>query len=110
MMMLDDKLCLTSVVEFLRRGRVDRGTIEGKVVVVVDSSKRKVRVIVSHIGLRGVFQYCVTRYLIVWPFLGALQFSTVLAVSENMTFECKRSRSRKARQSLHNLLKIVFHT
>jgi hypothetical protein len=22
--------------------------------------------------LRGVFQYCVTRYLIVWPFLGAL--------------------------------------
>ena len=42
MMMLDDKLCLTSVVEFLRRGRVDRGTIEGKVVVVVDSSKRKV--------------------------------------------------------------------
>ncbi len=41
MMMLDDKFCLTSVVEFLRRGRVDRGTIEGKVVVVVDSSKRK---------------------------------------------------------------------
>jgi hypothetical protein len=42
MVMLDNKLCLTSVVEFLRRGRVDRGTIEGKVVVVVDSSKRKV--------------------------------------------------------------------
>jgi hypothetical protein len=41
-MMLDDKLCLTSVLEFLRRGRVDHGTIEGKVVVVVDSSKRKV--------------------------------------------------------------------
>jgi len=40
--MLDDKLCLTSVVEFLRRGRVDRGTREGKVVVVVDSSKQKV--------------------------------------------------------------------
>ncbi len=40
--MLDNKLCLTSVVEYLRRGRVDRGTIEGKVVVVVDSSKRKV--------------------------------------------------------------------
>jgi hypothetical protein len=57
-------------------------------------------VIVSRIGLRGVFQYCVTRYLIVWTFLGALPFSsTVLAVSENMTFECKRSRSRKARQS-----------
>jgi hypothetical protein len=34
--------------------------------------------------------------------LGALPFSTVLAVSENMTFECKRSRSRKARQSFHN--------
>jgi hypothetical protein len=59
-------------------------------------------VIVSPIGLRGVFQYCVTRYLIVWPFLGALPFSTVLAVSENMTFECKRSRSRKARQSFHH--------
>ena len=61
-------------------------------------------VIVSCIGLRGVFQYCVTRYLIVWPFLGALPFSTVLQS------ECKRSRSRKARQSFHNLLKIVFHT
>ncbi len=51
-----------------------------------------------------VFQYCVTRYLIVWPFLGALPFSTVLQS------ECKRSRSRKARQSFYNLLKIVFHT
>ena len=37
-------------------------------------------------------------------FLGALPFSTVLQS------ECKRSRSRKARQSFHNLLKIVFHT
>jgi hypothetical protein len=35
-------LCLTSVVEFLRRGCVDRGTGGGKVVVVVDSSKQKV--------------------------------------------------------------------
>ena len=34
--MLDNKFCLTSVVEFLRRGRVDRGTGGGKVVVVVD--------------------------------------------------------------------------
>jgi len=40
--MLDNKLCLTSVVEFLRRGRVDRGTGEGKIVVVVDSSKRQI--------------------------------------------------------------------
>ena len=40
--MLNNKLCLTSVVEFLRRGRVDRGTGGGKVVVVVDSSKQKV--------------------------------------------------------------------
>ena len=40
--MLNNKLCLTSVVEFLRRGRVDRGTAGGKLVVVVDSSKRKV--------------------------------------------------------------------
>ena len=40
--MLNNKLCLTSVVEFLRRGRVDRGTGGGKVVVIVDSSKRKV--------------------------------------------------------------------
>ena len=40
--MLDKKLCLTSVIEFLRRGRVDRGTREGKVVVVIDLSKRKV--------------------------------------------------------------------
>jgi hypothetical protein len=42
MLMLNNKLCLTSVVEFLRRGRVDHGTGGGKVVVVVDSSKRKV--------------------------------------------------------------------
>ena len=42
MLMLNNKLCLTSVVEFLCRGRVDRGTGGGKVVVVVDSSKRKV--------------------------------------------------------------------
>ena len=41
-MILDNKFCLTSVVEFLRRGRVDRGTGGGKVVVVGDSSKRKV--------------------------------------------------------------------
>ena len=40
--MLNNKLCLTSVVEFLRRGRVNRGTGGGKLVVVVDSSKRKV--------------------------------------------------------------------
>jgi len=42
MLMLNNKLCLTSVVEFLHRGRVDRGTGGGKGVVVVDSSKRKV--------------------------------------------------------------------
>ena len=42
MVMLDNKLCLISVVEFLRRGRVDRGTREGKVVVVIDLSKQKV--------------------------------------------------------------------
>jgi len=42
MVMLDKKLCLTSVVEFLCRGRVDRGTREGKVVVVIDLSKQKV--------------------------------------------------------------------
>ena len=41
--MLDNKFFLTSVAKFLRRGRVDRGTGGGKVVVVVDSSKRKVR-------------------------------------------------------------------
>ena len=42
MLMLNNKLCFASVVEFLRRGRVDHGTGGGKVVVVVDSSKRKV--------------------------------------------------------------------
>ena len=40
--MLDNKFFLTSVAKFLRRGRVDRGTGGGKVVVVGDSSKRKV--------------------------------------------------------------------
>ncbi len=40
--MLDSKFFLTSVAKFLRRGRVDRGTGGGKVVVVGDSSKRKV--------------------------------------------------------------------
>ncbi len=44
MVMLDNKLCLISVVEFLRRSRVDRDTREGKVVVGTDLSKRKVAV------------------------------------------------------------------
>ena len=48
MVMLDDKLCVTSVVEFLRRGRVDRGTREGKVVVVIDLSKQKVIMYLYH--------------------------------------------------------------
>ena len=39
MVMLDNKLCLISGVEFLRRSRVDRGTREGKVVVGTDLSK-----------------------------------------------------------------------
>ena len=42
MVMLDNKLYLISVVEFLRRSCVDRGTREGKVVVDTDLSKRKV--------------------------------------------------------------------
>jgi hypothetical protein len=50
--MLNNKLCLTSVVEFLRRGHVDRGTEGGKVVVVVDSSKRKVITDMAHINCR----------------------------------------------------------
>jgi len=52
-LMLNNKLYLTSVVEFLRRGRVDRGTGGGKVVVVVDSSKRKVIGVVKTYG--GVY-------------------------------------------------------
>ncbi len=36
--MLDNRLCLISVVEFLRRSRVDRDTREGKVVVGTDLS------------------------------------------------------------------------
>ena len=40
--MLDNKLYLISVPEFLRRSSVDRGTREGKVVVGTDLSKRKV--------------------------------------------------------------------
>ena len=44
------------------------------------------------------------------PSWGLFWFSTELAGRENMTFERKHSRSRKARQSIHNILKIVFHT
>jgi len=50
MLMRNNKLFLTSVVEFLRRGRVDRGTGGGKVVVVVDSSKRKVTPIFQNLA------------------------------------------------------------
>ena len=39
MVMLDKKLYLLSVVEFLHRSSVDRGTREGKVVVGTDLSK-----------------------------------------------------------------------
>jgi hypothetical protein len=51
MVMLDNKLCLISVVEFLRRSRVDRDTREGKVVVGTDLSKQKVGEVYSHIYL-----------------------------------------------------------
>jgi hypothetical protein len=40
--MLDNKLYIIIVVEFLRRSHVDRGTREGKVVVGTDLSKQKV--------------------------------------------------------------------
>ncbi len=40
--MRDNKFFLTSVAKFLCRGRVDRGTGGGKVVVVGDWTKRKV--------------------------------------------------------------------
>jgi hypothetical protein len=43
MVMLDNKLYLTSVAEFLRRSSVDCDTREGKVVVGTDLSKRKVQ-------------------------------------------------------------------
>jgi len=39
MVMLDNKLYLISVAEFLRKSSVDRGTREGKVVVGIDLSK-----------------------------------------------------------------------
>ncbi len=42
MVMLDNKLYLVSVVRFLRRSRVDRGTRGGKVVISTDLSKQKV--------------------------------------------------------------------
>ena len=43
MVMLDNNLYLVSVVWFLRRSRVDRGTRGGKVVVGTDLSKQKVQ-------------------------------------------------------------------
>jgi hypothetical protein len=42
MVMLDSKLYLISVVEFLHRSHVGRGTREGKLGVGTDLSKRKV--------------------------------------------------------------------
>ncbi len=42
MVMLDNRLYLVSVVEVLRRSRVDRGTRGSRVVVGTDLSKRKV--------------------------------------------------------------------
>ena len=42
MVMLDNKLCLISVMEFLRRSREDHGARKGKLVVGTDLSKRKV--------------------------------------------------------------------
>jgi hypothetical protein len=44
MVMLDNKLYLVTVVRFLRRSQVDRGTRGGKVVVGTDLSKRKVTI------------------------------------------------------------------
>jgi hypothetical protein len=42
MVMLDNRLYLVSIVEFLRRSRVDHGTNGTRVVVGTDLSKRKV--------------------------------------------------------------------
>jgi hypothetical protein len=42
MVMLDNRLYLVSIVEFLRRSCVDRGTNGSRVVVGTDLSKRKV--------------------------------------------------------------------
>ena len=64
MLMLNNKLCLTSVVEFLRRGRVDRGTGGGKGVVVVDSSKRKVNIISQIVDFSSVAYSIPLRHIL----------------------------------------------
>ncbi len=51
--MLDNKLCLISVVEFLHRSCVDRDTRKGKVVDGTDLSKGKVHV--SDIDVGSIF-------------------------------------------------------
>jgi hypothetical protein len=51
--MLDNKLCLISVVEFLCRSRVDRDTREGKLVVDSDLSRRKVLIPLCHRSVLG---------------------------------------------------------
>ncbi len=50
MVMLDNRLYLVSIVEFLRRSCVDRGTNGSRVVVGTDLSKQKVDPLVSTQG------------------------------------------------------------
>ncbi len=65
--MLDNNLYLVSVVWFLRRSHVDRGTRGGKVVVGTDLSKRKVIHIISMcpntLYLLSMDAWCSLRWL-----------------------------------------------
>ncbi len=47
MVMLDNRLYLVSIVEFLRRSHVDRGTNGSRVVVGTDLSKQKIQSVLS---------------------------------------------------------------
>jgi hypothetical protein len=65
MVMLDNRLHLVSIVEFLRRSCVDRGTNGSRVVVGTDLSKQKVYNVSSQSQVCGV--------LLVDPWQEALQ-------------------------------------
>ncbi len=60
MVMLDNRLYLFSIVEFLRRSSVDRGTNGSRVVVGTDLSKRKV---VNILLLSWFLKHSFTPYL-----------------------------------------------
>ncbi len=112
MVMLDNKLYLVSVMWFLRRSRVDRGTRGGKVVVGTDLSKRKVNI---HVRKILTTLSCASKRNMISPRIGTATFTVAYAsngitVQAPSTFLCWATSSNSCKNTSmppHQSLSIV---